>query len=181
MSSKKKTFLDPHVLEAAAEEVGQIAAREHVRVALIGGLAMQHYGSPRLTGDVDVVVTRPIEGLTSIGLLTFGGYKAVTSTDVPVDVVLRDDDYAELYSEALNTAVTMEAGPMRIVRPEYLAVMKMEAGRKRDDADLEFLITEAVIDVPKTREVVLRHLGRYAAREFTALVDETLWRLSRRT
>jgi hypothetical protein len=65
------------------------------------------------------------------------------------------------------------------VDAEYIAAMKMAAGRARDAADLEFLISHQIIDRVKTRRIVHRYLGPYAAKEFDALVSEIEWKVSR--
>jgi len=48
-------------------QVAEIAEREGIRIALCGGLAMQSYGSPRLTRDVDLVADARLSSLPSNG------------------------------------------------------------------------------------------------------------------
>jgi len=175
----EKKMLSLEQLAQAAGEIAEHAESEHVDVALIGGYALQLYGSPRLTGDVDVVVDRPIEALTPESSLSFGGYRSTTDGGVPVDVVLRDDDFRGLYEAALRDAEDFDQVPVRVVGSEYIAAMKMAAGRARDSTDLEFLISKQVIDRVKTRLIVHRYLGPYAAKEFDALVSEIEWKVSR--
>ncbi|MSP72533.1 MAG: hypothetical protein EXR76_10200 [Myxococcales bacterium] len=130
MSSKKKRLLAPEVLEAATEEVLARAHTQGVRAALAGGFALQQWGSPRLTGDVELVVEQELEGLKEVGRLSFGGQKLETTEGVPVDANLRDDEYAALYEEALNVApVDLETG-WRIISPEYLLAMKRWRGER---------------------------------------------------
>jgi hypothetical protein len=137
------------------------------------------HGSPRLTGDVDFAAERPLETMPIVGHLSFGGVKTVTSENVPVDLVVRDDEYKALYEEALEDAVAHVKGHMPIVRPEYLAAMKMASGRPGDMADLEFLIGENVVDVGLMRTIVRQHLGPYAARELDQIELIARWRKSR--
>jgi hypothetical protein len=114
--------------------------------------------------------------------LSFGGFQTEAPNGVPVDFVRRDDDYAPLYEEALSRATTMPdvIGPyVRIVRLEYIAAMKMVAGRARDHADLEWIVLRSGADLPKTRRIVKQYLGTYAAQEFDRLVEEARWRASR--
>jgi hypothetical protein len=176
MTSGKRRLLAPEVLDQAASYVLEAAEREGVAAALGGGYALQLYGSPRLTGDVDVVASDEISALPRGKALSFGGYKSEVE-GVPVDVILRDDDFAPLYEEALAGATVVEGVPL--VSPEHLAAMKMVAGRRTDLADLEFLIGDRVIDLPKTRLIVRRHLGPYAVKELDSFVEETRWRKSK--
>jgi hypothetical protein len=178
-SGPKKRFLAPEVLDEAAAEIAQIAEAEHVRTALVGGYALQLYGSPRLTGDLDVVAERAIEALPEGEALSFGGYQSNAPNGVPVDVVLRDDDYVSLYEAALLSAVDVHESPIPVVQPEYIAAMKMVAGRARDEADLEWLITSQTIDLPRTKKIVRQHLGPYAVQEFDRIVEQARWRASR--
>ena len=138
------------------------------------------YGSDRLTGDIDVIGDRRAEDLLPRGKpLSFGGVQTHAPNGVPVDLVVRDDVYAGLYEEALDKSVRMKGVPMLVARPEYIAAMKLAAGRARDMADLEWLILTKTADVKKTRIVFRRTLGPYAAQEWDRLVDEVAWKASR--
>ena len=178
MTGRSKRFLAPETLDEAAREVALLAHDERVPVALIGGYALQLYGSTRLTGDVDVVAGQIIEALPDGEPLSFGGIQTESPNGVPIDLVLRDDDYAKLYEEALVRAVDLQDAPMPVVRLEYLAAMKMGAGRARDEADLEWIILRSGVDLPETRRIVRKYLGTYAAREFDHIVEEARWKSS---
>jgi hypothetical protein len=54
--------------------------------------------------------------------------------------------------------------------------MKMAANRPRDQADLDFLIGEEVVNVLETRALVRKYLGPYAAEEFDQIVMISRWR-----
>jgi hypothetical protein len=178
MSGRSK-FLAPEVLDEAAEQVAEIAEREQVAVALCGGYALQYFGSPRLTGDIDVVADRTISGLPAGPELSFGGEKTTAPNGTPVDLIVRDDDFAELYESALEEAKQPQDVPMPVVSPEYIFAMKMVAGRARDFADIEWLIISGAIDLAKTRRIVMEHLGPYAAQEMDRLVEEAEWKAER--
>ena len=168
--------------------IGDIADRQRTKVALVGGFALQYFGSPRLTGDIDVVATAPLQELEPTRKLNFGGQKATVvaagnasvgkNVSVPVDVIVRDDDFADLYVAAQDHVVDKGA-PLPIVEPEYIAAMKLVAGRRKDEDDLAFLITSGVIDLGKTERIIRKHLGAYALREFRSFVEEAKWRASR--
>ena len=177
-SSSRKRFLDPTTLSIAVDQILHHAAAEQVRVALLGGYALQIYGSDRLTGDVDVVADRAIEALSPIKPLSFGGYTTEAPNGTPVDIVLRDDHYRSLYEEALDHAEVLEGIP--IVTLEYLPAMKMAAGRRKDLADFEWLIIESGVNIRRAKQIIVRHLGPYAGDEFDSLVAEAKWEAKRR-
>src|SRR5437762_2511114 len=64
-SGKKTRFLDAHEIERGIQEVAQLAAAQGVRVALIGGAALQLLGSDRLTKDIDFAADRQLDGLAA--------------------------------------------------------------------------------------------------------------------
>lgn len=153
------------------------------KIAMIGGAAMHFYGSDRFTKDVDFIAddTGPadrFEDLRFITSLSFGGKRYMAPGEVPVDVIVRGDQGAALYEEALDRAEPTDEGFL-IVTPEYLAAMKFYAMRPKDEADLLWMLSEGdLLDVKKTEEIVRRYCGGpRAAREFRQLVAESEWRV----
>lgn len=161
--------------------MADIARAENLRVLLIGGVAMRYYGSERLTVDLDVASSgMPARGLPREGVRTFGGMKTRTPSGVPLDWVVREDDFAPVFAEALEQGQrAIEGVPIDVVSPEYLAAMKMIAGRDRDDLDLIFLLQSGEVDVGKARRIIKRLLGAYAAQDFDSRVAEAEWKASR--
>ncbi len=51
-------MIPPH---EAAWEVHEVLTRAGLRYAIIGGVAIQHWGEPRLTVDLDVTVAVPLD------------------------------------------------------------------------------------------------------------------------
>jgi hypothetical protein len=151
-----------------------IAESEGVDVALVGGVAMQLYGSPRLTGDIDVLSEGHISNLAATGDLTFGGFSTRIG-DVPADVIIRNDIYRKLYEEALDYAKRSPdaAVRMKVVTPEYLVAMKIAARRGKDSDDVEYLVTSGILDLEKTRKIVLKHLGAYGLEELNEIVVDS--------
>lgn len=173
-------FLSPQQLLAGVAEVLHLAREEGVEVVLVGGLAMQLYGSDRLTGDLDFAAEAPLDALAPIRELTFGGVQTTTPSGVPVDFIVRDDDYRQLYREAMNVSPVAAAFGVRVVPPNYLVAMKMAAGRDKDTLDLKFLLAQdGLVDAAATRAIVRRHLGPYAAQEFDRIADEVAWEKQR--
>jgi hypothetical protein len=185
MSGKsKKKLLSPEVLEAAVQEVDRLVVTinaerngDEVVAMVIGGFAMQHYGSPRLTGDVDFVASARLGDLKPIGDLSFGGFKFKTRNGTPADWILRDDDYQSLYDEALDHAVRTKAG-YAIVRPEYLGAMKFATQRSIDQEDLIFLLQQPrLVNRKKLRDIVYRLVGgKYALEDLDSIISVSDWR-----
>lgn len=152
------------------------------RIALIGGAALHFYGSDRFTKDVDFIAddTVPADDSSDLSFstsLSFGGKRYITQHQIPVDVIVREDHSAALYQEALDRAEPTDE-KFLIVTPEYLAAMKFEAMRPKDEADLFWMISEKdLLDLKKTEDIIRRHCGGpRAAREFRQLINETRWR-----
>lgn len=168
-------FLDPAKIDAAIAEVATLAKQQGVRVALIGGCALQLHGSDRFTADVDFVATEHLTALPVNRTLTFGGAATVTSTGVPVDIVVRDDQYEDLYAAAVDAAERIPNIPVLVVTLPYLGAMKLAAGRGKDMQDLAFILLDTNVDYVKLRAVVTKHLGPYAADELDAYKRTAAW------
>lgn len=176
----RKRFLAPEVLETAARAISSEAKSQDIKVALLGGFAMQYYGSPRLTGDVDFVSSDRLSGsdiLKRVKRLSVGGDRFLAIGEVPSDVVFREDEYALLYEEALASSADTGMG-FRVVTPEYLAAMKMAARRAKDELDLLWLLSQpGLVDINKARSIVHKHVGgRFGVDEFNSVLREAEWR-----
>ncbi len=175
MAKTKTYFINFEDLVQASKSVARLAKDENVDVALIGGHALQLYGSTRLTGDIDIIASDDIMELPGGSLLTFGGVRTETPEGVPVDLILRDDRERSLYEEALEYAVKKRGTPIRVVTPEHLAVMKLLAGRLKDLTDLEWLVMEYKINRTKTRQIIEEHFGSDDVEEFNQLIEDFKW------
>jgi hypothetical protein len=177
---QKRPLLSPEKLRQAVREVASLTAKLPEKPVLIGGLAMQMYGSDRLTGDIDFASTRPLPPILPRGKsLSFGGTQTTAPNGVPIDWVVRDDDFAGLYESAIDHAQRVAGVPVLVATPEYLVAMKLVAGRRRDVDDIEHLVLSEAVNVTVARRVIREMLGAYAAREFDGLVEEMRWRASR--
>ncbi|HRR25898.1 MAG TPA: nucleotidyltransferase [Acidobacteriota bacterium] len=141
----------------AAIEVARFLEERGMRYFVIGGLALQHWGEPRLTRDVDItVLAQPgdLEPFVDAVLNRFSPripdarafalrHRVVlvqTKDGVPVDLSLGIPGYEE---EAWGRAVWVEfpgVGRLRIVGPEDLIIHKCVAGRPRDVEDVEGIL-----------------------------------------
>jgi hypothetical protein len=170
-----KRFLSLSDIEAAVE-VLRVAGQPF---AVVGGMAMAVHGSDRMTADLDVIARSTVGHAGT--WLSFGGVRT-TICGVPVDIIVRDDDFADLYEEALDYARLLKGFDARVVTPSYLVPMKMVAGREKDHIDLMFLLAPSWLDTDTaehTRRIVKRFLGAYGAKSFDALVVEAAWKAER--
>jgi len=176
---RRKRFLSTEALDRVANEMTRLARKKGIRAAVIGGLAMQIYGSDRLTMDVDFIADQPLTGLKQRGKIAFGGAKLVSPDGAPVDWIVRDDAYRALYAEALGKAEKVRGQGYLVVTLPYLAAMKMAAKRPKDHLDLEEILMSGALAARPARAIILRHLGEYAAEEFDDLVHHAEWRKNR--
>ena len=167
-------MIDTETGLAALNRMVRVADRERVAYALIGGIAMHLYGSPRLTNDVDVIASAvlPLEAERRLG---FGGERyrvKIGKRAVPVDWIVRDDTARKFYESALAEAYRLPSR-LPIVTPEWLIILKYIAGRFRDQQDAVYLLKQTgLVD----RRLIRRKIIATAGREFWALVATGLKR-----
>ena len=152
---------------AALRQVAVLANENGVEYALIGGVAMHLYGSPRLTKDVDVIASALLP-LTAERRLGFGGARYQVQLDkqlVPLDWIVRDDTAHKFYEAALKEAYKLLSG-LPIATPEWLVVLKYIAGRFKDQQDAVYLLKQkGLVD----RRAIRRKIVAIAGAEFWAL------------
>jgi hypothetical protein len=172
VTSHTKKFLSPEQLAQALTEVAEIAQRENVYPVLIGGFAMQLYGSDRLACGLELAASDTVKQLPTEKILSCGGQRTTSPSGVPVDIVVRNDEMADLYSYAIYGALRIDGIPVPVVTPDYLASIKFGSRNDRDTADVEFLVLSNRLNLDRVREVIRTHMGWYAARKFGQLIDE---------
>jgi hypothetical protein len=178
VSTVQGKFLDPARINSALKEVAAETKRDGLRVALVGGVALQLYGSPRLTTDLDVAADgypNPAGALPTHGVLSFGGIKTSASNGVPVDLIVRDDQRTSLYDDAINNARRFSGVPVPVATLPYLGAMKLAAGRSKDLQDLNFMLTDTDVSYKKLRAVVTKYLGEFDADELDNLKRAIVW------
>lgn len=145
----------------AAQQAGQLAAQEEIAWAVAGGLAMHLYGSPRLTKDVDIIASNHLS-LTPDHPLSFGGSSytlQVSRYAVQLDWIVRNDGYQKYYRAALQEAIELSNG-LRLVTPEWLIILKLNAGRQKDLDDIVFLLKQPnMVDRPTIKQKVIATAG----------------------
>jgi hypothetical protein len=148
----------------AVQQTGQLAALEEIEWAVAGGLAMHLYGSPRMTKDVDIIASQLLS-IPAEHRLTFGGscYTVqIGKYAVPVGWIVRNDGYRKYYLAALKEAVKLPNG-LRIVTPEWLVILKINAGRQRDLDDIVFLLKQQeLVNRSTVRQKVIETAGEDA-------------------
>jgi len=177
-------FLSPDIIEASIDSVHLLAERDGQMVALAGGIAMQIYGSDRLTADIDIIAESPIPGVPiESELALIPGYTGRLPNGVQIDVIVPEPDgeWFELFDHARVHAFPLEPEDIPVVTREYLIALKMMASRgDKDIGDLYFLLTAPETDLIRARQIVREELGKFAAKEFDALVEEANWAVSKR-
>ncbi len=174
--SKKGRFISPEQIDRMIDLMKEVSAREGITSILIGGVAMQSYGSPRLTKDIDFAVDSEIpkpEGFTFLGPINFGGSAFIAPDGAKMDVILRNDEYKNLYDEALQHLVVTEDG-IPIASPDYLAAMEFAANDPKHTLDLKWLIKQPrLLDLQQVKNIIYRHIGqKFGVETFDRLVDQ---------
>ena len=148
----------------AAQKVGQLAAQEEIDWAVAGGLAMYFYGSPRMTKDVDIIASNNLS-LTPEHTLGFGGSSytlEIGKYSVQIDWIVRNDGYQKYYRAALQDAVHLPNG-LRVVTPEWMVLLKINAGRQKDLDDIVFLLQlPKLVNCPTIKQKVAETAGEDA-------------------
>lgn len=158
--------IDEDSASQAIDFISKIADENNIDWALVGGLAMNFYGSDRLTKDIDMISTKrlPMPKEKIVGQLRQGGERYQTETDkkrVLVDWIIRNDEFKALFREALEEAVIIDEIP--IITPEWLVILKFIAGRFKDQEDAVFLLSRKdLVNREIIKEKIIKHFGKAA-------------------
>lgn len=174
--SKAKSISHETLVQLAEKLFEADGSGNNADVAIGGGVAMQIWGSPRLTGDLDLIASNDM-GLDGEPL-AIGGVRGEVE-GIPVDVIVRGDKWASLYEEALDLAEEVENTAVKVISPEHLAAMKMIAGRPKDDEDLRYLVLWDEFDRKRAEKIIEEYLGPYAVEELASVISEAEWRKSK--
>ena len=147
---------------------------------VVGGFAVRLWGLPRPTYDVDLVVSIDDAGLPGLlralaaagfelpelyrdGFLDrVGGMAQLTVTRLDegstwdIDLFLARDPLL-ISALARRRRVDLDSGPMDVIAPEDLVLMKLLAFRRKDQLDIEEILLVS-------RDLDWAHLDRWAAR-----------------
>lgn len=158
----------------ALDKIAEIAKKQSIEWALVGGVAMHLYGSPRLTKDVDVIASAILD-LKSERNLGFGGKRyqvKIGKKEVPVDWIVRNDTARKFYEQALQQSHKLKTG-VPIITPEWMIILKYIAGRFKDQQDAVFLLKQKNL---VNRKTIKNHIIETAGGEYWALAASGLQR-----
>jgi hypothetical protein len=143
--------------EEAAWEVHQVLTQLGLPYAIIGGIAVQEWGDPRFTKDIDLTILAPLEDLEGTVQTILSHF--ATRIDDPLDLALRsrmllvrarngypiDMSFGipgyeeEVMRRAVNYKLSSEK-EVRLCSAEDLIIHKAVAGRPQDIRDIEGVI-----------------------------------------
>ncbi len=159
-SRQRNKMLDGDSALEAIAKVAELARKENIDWALVGGVAMAMYDSPRLTKDVDIIAVKLLN-LKPIGQLLQGGecYQVkISKRTVTVDWIVRQDNAKVFYQRALADAIKLEDLP--IITPEWLVILKYIAGRFKDQEDAVYLLRQPkLVSRQKIKELIVEVSG----------------------
>lgn len=138
----------------AAAEIQQVCSAQRWPFCFIGGIAVQRWGEPRATADVDLTILTGFGGESPVisHLLAhfpariedaagFAGRNRVlllqTADRIGIDVSLGALPYEERVIARASDHELVGGQPLRICSAEDLLVLKAFAGRSIDWADIE--------------------------------------------
>jgi predicted nucleotidyltransferase len=166
----------------AAIQVAKWLEKQSIRHFFIGGIALQYWGEPRLTKDVDVTVLvapEDFEGFLDKAIKAFrpripdaSGFARKhrvllleTESGVPIDISLGIPGYEEEAWAHSKEVEFQPFGKLRLISAEDLIIHKCIAGRPRDVEDVERVLVKQRLHVDVGR---IRSLLRF----FREIVEE---------
>jgi len=150
-----------------AVELQTFLEKERCKFCFIGGIALQRWGEPRVTVDVDVTLLTGFGGEKPIIQTLLSAYQAripdaaafalenrvlllKATGGIALDIALAALPFEE---EAVNRATRFEFLPglsLLTCSAEDLVIMKAFANRPRDWADIKSVIERSTVELDKT-------------------------------
>ena len=169
--------------ERAAWEVHEFLVGLGVPYAVIGGMAVQHWGEPRFTQDVDVTVTAPLDDPDRLirdilrrfpsrveDAISFARRNRVilirAGNGCNIDISLALPGYED---EVMRRVVNYEIAPGKVIRlcsAEDLIIHKAVAGRPQDVRDIEGVVY-------RQRDALDTTYIQHWLRDFSAILDRS--------
>ena len=149
-----------NLLTEVVKKIGKICGEENVKVVFMGGIAVGVYGLPRATFDVDCLglisddsLSRLLGELKKNGFTfdiqqpvkTINGKPFITlmysKYKIYVDIFIAQSDF---YKKIITRArsIKFAAAKIRIIAPEDLILMKLQARREKDLDDVRGILQE---------------------------------------
>lgn len=158
------------ILQKTLESLNQVFAQLDLGWYVFGAQALNVYGMPRMTADIDVTIEPPAKISELIDNLTRAGFKmrvddpyefaemsavipVVSPHGFPVDVVV---GHSGLERQILSRARLHTVGDVEIpvATPEDLVISKLLAGRPKDLEDVRNLKSSVELEEPYIREIL---------------------------
>jgi hypothetical protein len=166
----------------AAIQVAKWLEEQSIRHFFIGGIALQYWGEPRLTRDVEVTVLvapEDFEGFLDKAIKAFRPripnaiefarkHRVLlleTESGIPIDISLGIPGYEEDAWAHSKEVEFQPFGKLRLISAEDLIIHKCIAGRPRDVEDVERVLVKQRLHVDVGR---IRSLLRF----FREIVEE---------
>lgn len=163
--------------EEAAWEMHTFFSGLEIPYVIIGGMAVQHWGEPRFTQDVDMTISVPLNETEDVVRIITARFSSRIEDPVAfarrarivlirasngcgVDISLAIPGYED---EVMRRAVDYELEPGKVIRlcsAEDLIIHKAVAGRPRDVQDIESIVY-------RQRDALDVDYIRYWLREFS--------------
>ena len=140
----------------AAWEIHQFLTRQQIPYAIIGGFAVQHWGIPRLTADVDVEMLAPLtegsENFVRLVLTKFVSRDEIdplvrakrdrlvliaASNGRGIDISFGVPGYQDEFLQRAVDYKLVRGKVVRVCSAEDLIIHKCVAGRPKDIRDVE--------------------------------------------
>jgi hypothetical protein len=152
----------------AAIHVAKWLEEQSIRHFFIGGIALQYWGEPRLTKDVDVTVLVAPEDFEGFldkankafrpripNAIEFGRKHRVllleTESGIPIDISLGIPGYEEEAWAHSKEVEFQPFGKLRLISAEDLIIHKCVAGRARDVEDVVNILVKQQLQLDVER------------------------------
>ncbi len=183
-----------NIIDPVVWEIHQVLTQLKLPYAIIGGIAVQYWGEPRFTKDVDLTVLAPLESFPkTVELLLMQLSPRIddafefalrhrvllvqTSSGYPVDISFGLPGYEE---EVIRRAIDHKLSPRKSVKlcsAEDLIIHKAIAGRVQDILDIQGVIARQGerLDTAYVRQWVSTFAELLENSEFSQRFEEA-WR-----
>jgi hypothetical protein len=166
------------LMEARRVDVGDVLFQlEGIDYAICGGVAVSYWvtGRKPTLRELDLLIREEDleelrDRLREIGCRV-GGYGGVDLTAVVVNCGSLQVDLivAEKAWEQDGLDMAVRVGDVRVLRPEFLIMMKLESAREKDVEDIILLLGK--VNFEKLRKMVKDYMGIHYVEELEALKE----------
>jgi len=165
------------------DELDRLCRELKIKPVIIGGLAVNHHGYLRVTGDVDILVAADDAMELIRRLKSETGWKRYaegfknTILDVGLDICVEGQRTSPGSSERFPSPAavkTVRLRPLPVPTLPELIALKVKSGRLKDDGDVGELLKRHATRIPAIRKAAAKLLETAAAR---AHLDQVILRV----